>query len=188
MPPVKFNIGAIVQIVIGKIIQNTSRGIDSEGKPFKPYSTRPFSMPFGAFTDFMTKSATSRFNKQNKDNYQIFTKSGKTWILIKGGYLALKTARFKTGESTVNLQVLGTGRGGMLGSIQSKEISDTTALILFGNKRASKLAYYHNISGAGKSKVIRKFLGLPKSDIEDIKKVAIKELIINIDNKIIKIG
>lgn len=180
---ITFDINAITQLIISRIIQNTSKGIDSKGIAFKQYSFKPFGLPAAAFFKFIGVTALKRLNK---NDYSYYKKNGSLWILIKGGYLQLKRARFKTGETTPNLQVIGM-RGGMLGSLTYKVQNANTSIIQFSNQRASTLAYYHNEVGAGKSKVIRHFLGLPDKDIKELKQHIIKDMIIEIADKKVKV-
>jgi len=168
----------IASMIVGKIQERTSKGIDMHGKPFVPYSSRTFAMPYGAFLQYFSGGAknpekTAGIKRYNQlgTGYSLFkTKSGAIWALVEGGYLNMKKARFKTGETTVNLQVRGM-RGGMLGDLQIlsiEKLSDDKREIVIGfrNPEAAKLAMYHQVLGAGKRKVIRQFLGLTPQEMD----------------------
>lgn len=75
-------------------------GKDKNDNDFKAYSYRPFAMPAGA----TTKGALKLLGA-NKQYFE--TKTGATWVVIKGGYLALKKARSPEWDGTVNLTVTG---------------------------------------------------------------------------------
>ncbi len=46
-----------------------------------------------------------------------------------------------------------------------------TVVVFMKNKEKEQIAYYHQISGAGRKRVIRKFFGLSEIDVQDILKV-----------------
>lgn len=143
-------------LALGAVMDNTSKGIDRFGKPFKPYSNKPFAMPYGAFLNYNTKTA---IKKLNKNDYQITGRNGKLWIVVKKGYKFLKQNRFKSSDSNVNLQVRGM-RGGMLGNLVLSNPTKNSISIKFRDSKFAELAYYHTTSGASKSRVIRDFMGI----------------------------
>lgn len=170
----------IAVMIVGRIQERTSKGIDMHGKPFEPYSSRTFAMPYGAFLQYFSFGAkdpenTAGIRRYNKlgTGYSLFkTKSGAIWALVEGGYLNMKKARFKTGETRVNLQVRGM-RGGMMGDLQILSIEklgdDKREIVIgFRNAEAAKLAMYHQLLGAGKRKVLRQFLGITPQEMNDI--------------------
>ena len=57
--------------------------------------------------------------------------------------------------------------GLMLANLSVVDTSDNKIVIGFDDPEAARIAYYHNISGAGKSRVLRKFLGLQEKQWED---------------------
>jgi len=152
--------------VIGAIIDNTSKGIDRFGKPFRKYSIKPFAMPYPAYLNFSTKASIKR-NKKN-ESVSYFKRDGALFVVIKGGYNALKKERFQTGDNTVNLQVRGARGGGMLGELVTGDIKENSITVKFKTSETADLAYYHTVAGVGKSKVIRDFLGLPPSQLAEI--------------------
>lgn len=61
------------------------------------------------------------------------------------------------------------GTDAMMESIDDLVFKDLSGVAMFmDNERAEELAIYHNIKGAGKSKVIRQFWGLTDEDKEAI--------------------
>ena len=54
---------ALAQLLVAAIKQNTLDGFDKDGKPFKPYSTRPFAMPYAAVVN---KVKLKKLEKEGK--------------------------------------------------------------------------------------------------------------------------
>ena len=69
-----------------EILENTAKGIDKDGNPFTPYSTRPFAMPAGAVANKQTARRLQK--KQTKEDPFItwFMRRGKHWIVWHKGY------------------------------------------------------------------------------------------------------
>lgn len=87
--------------IVKHIRKRTQEGRDKDGKPFKPYSTRYFAMPSGATTQAALKRLESAGNL-------FWYKKGKSeWVVIKGGYKALKAAWKPQFGGTVNLTLTG---------------------------------------------------------------------------------
>ena len=140
----------------------TLEGIDAEGKKFVGYSTRPFCRPYAG----VPKTTINRLEAEGSLSY--FTVRGKDrgalWIRIEDGYLEFKRARnpawngvvdlHDTGEMMRNLSVTGTGA--------------SSVTIGFKTFPAAQKAYWHNVSGAGRSHVIRKFLGISPKDMTEL--------------------
>lgn len=150
--------------IISKIIERTSEGIDEDGKPFIPYSSIPFAMPYGAYLANTTQRQRKylEFNKQ----VALFRRGSGLWALIKGGYIEFKRARF-TSDAAPNLQVRGM-RGGMLGDLTIIRKGDNYVIIGFKHEESAKIAAYHQLLGAGKSRTIRKFLGLTDTEKQEL--------------------
>lgn len=153
--------------IISLIQQNTNNGIDQYGKPFKPYSTKPFSMPAGSY--YQNTSLAQR-KVLNESLIWRTSKSGSKWITVKGGYAAYKSARFPQDGGVVNLQYRGFRGNGMLNSLQIIEESPENGYIIIGfsNSQAAQIASYHQVLGAGKSRVLRKFMGINENDVEKV--------------------
>jgi hypothetical protein len=165
---IKVNLPDIVKRRIGlkflaKIRENTLAGIDAHGKPMKGYSTRPFARPMGG----IPKNVRLQLDKEGKITY--YRKKGRaTWVVIEGGYLALKSAWYEDGGK-VNM----TATGKMLRSMRVRLEGDKI-IIEFSREEEAEKAYWHNVSGAGKSRVIREFLGLPDDQASEIAKEEIE--------------
>lgn len=132
-------------------------------------------MPLGAFYSKTTKRQKKKLNSEG--DLQIFKskKSGKRWILINGGYLNFKKAWGGKKADTVNLQWRGMS-GGMLGDLSPLHYTDNSVTIGFRSAEMAKLASYHVLTGAGKSRVIRNFMGLTPPELEEIKKLIIQQI------------
>lgn len=153
---------------IEMIEENVGKGIDIEGKKFEPYSTNPFSMPLGAF--FANTTKKQRETLANEGDLQIFRSksSGKRWIRIDGGYANFKNARFPQDGGAVNLQVRGSRGRGMMSQIavlktEPSSGGESSIVIGFLSSEAAQLATYHHVTGAGKSKTLRRFFGITPS-------------------------
>lgn len=152
----------IAEFAIRSIIERTNKGLDEDYKPFAPYSSKPFTMPYGAYIQNTTKQ------QRDKLKASVVTgEDGLPYVLIQGGYKAFKAARFPQDNGIVNLQVRGM-RGGMLSSLDVISKGDNYIILGFYKSEHAKLAGYHQVLGAGKGKTKRKFLGLNKRDIEEI--------------------
>lgn len=70
----------------------------------------------------------------------------------------------KEGKTRVNLVKTNV----MMGSMTQKAMSNREGRVFFNNKEARDRALIHNVRGSGKSRVIRRFFGLTKSDKDEI--------------------
>lgn len=140
------------------ITLHTQRGMDADGHPLAPYSTHPVAVPAGSLTQ------RARGTLEGKLTY--FRKShGALWVVIEGGYAALKAATYP-GDRTVNM----TATGGMLRALTVVGIDSKANLIRIGFSRqeAAETAYWHMVAGAGKSKTIRNWLGLTRAEMDEL--------------------
>jgi len=166
-------------LIRNKIVENTQKeGKDKDGIPFKPLSTRPFSMPHGAITNKAKK-------KKNPNEIRYFRKRkndpSSLWVTWLNGYKRYKEIMY--GNSMSNL----TATGKMLDTfsvlrvVEKGDSGGTTTLktdfgefqipipkevcIKLGwnskNKEQGKIAEYHKKNG-------RDMLGLPQKQIENI--------------------
>ena len=146
--------------VLERIRANTLKGLDRFGNAFKPYSSKPFAMPAGA----LKQKARLALGKDGVKWFR--AASGSMWVVITGGYVALKSAQRPSGAD-VNMS----DTGGMLRSMTVVQASATGGVVIgFSRPEMAELAYYHTVSGAGPSRVIRDFLGLPDNQIEELAK------------------
>ena len=91
-------------VAVELVVERTLAGQDRHGQAFRPYSTRPLAIPAGS----TTKGALKKLAQQ-EDGLFYFTspKTGSLWVLIEGGYAALKAARYPKDEGAVNLSATG---------------------------------------------------------------------------------
>lgn len=155
--------------VIALIKENTNKGLDKNGQPFRPYSTKPFAMPGGALQEYLGSKFNSFVKNEQNGHWYITKKNGRIGYIVLGGYFALKSARFATGAGIVDLQVRGVRGGGMLSGINIVAEDASSITIGFSNEDAAKLALYHTRLGAGKSRVIRDFFGITPEQVKQIR-------------------
>lgn len=153
--------GKVVFQVLKLIKQNTRVGIDADGQPFAPYSTLPFVRPAAGLQKKALKSL-----EQSKLLTYFNTKEGKLWVLIQGGYAALKKAQYP-GDNTVNLSA----KGSMLRSLGVLSVDEGGGVIGFTRQEEAEKASYHILTGAGKRKTLRNFLGLSDATIHGDEKL-----------------
>jgi len=154
---------AAARVILFITENTTDRGVDKNGKPFKPYSVKPFFMPSGAYINATTKSQRAKLEASNSVHFKS-SKGGKRYVIIEGGYANFKAARFPQHGGKVNLHYSGT----MMGSLAVIGEDANSITIGFTTKEAAERAYYHIVSGAGKSKVKRDFLGITKDQLEEV--------------------
>lgn len=142
----------IGQILIRKIQDRTAQGMDFEGKEFKDYSRRTFALPAGA----VTKRARKLLAKNGLLAWT--NRSGKKWIVVKGGYWNLKMATYAQTSyyGTVNL----TATGEMMRSLRVTETGENEITIGFKDAENAAKAYYNKLMG-------REFLGVLPQDWDD---------------------
>lgn len=163
---------------IDLINQQIKDGIDIDGKPYK-YSESPFLMPYSS-------KVANKFGKDNKGKlYNIVNKNGKKWLIITKGYKSYREA-FNRATDADFLQ----WTGNMLSSIDIINSDSDSAEIGFTNNKAAKIAYYLNVSGAGRGRKLWKFFGLTKEnidkliDLENVSNEEIKPIIDNLLNQV----
>ena len=128
------------------------------------YSTKPFAMPTGAI---MPRSLMLSIIKGKKGNdTQLFKSgSGKLWAVITKGY---KWLREQAGKPSGKVDMRWTSE--LMRSLMVLSVDPEEGTITIGHKgaRNDKLAYWHNVTGAGKSKKIRKWLLLTNDELKNI--------------------
>lgn len=151
--------------VIEEIRENTDKGLDQDGKPFQKYSSNPLYIPAGAiFARGWKTTGKKLLRKRNRQAEYRCKKGGKRWVIIPGGYAVLKNTRFPQDGGKVNLHVTGK----MINGLAITEQGTNFIKIGFSNTEAATKAMYHQVMGAGKRKVKRKFLGLPQDILNGI--------------------
>lgn len=160
------------------INQQIADGIDIDGKKYK-YSESPFLMPYSS-------KVVSKFGKDAKGKlYNVINKNGKRWLVITKGYKSYREA-FNRATDSDFLQ----WTGNLLSSIDIINSDSDSAEIGFTNQKAAQIAYYLNVSGAGRGRKLWKFFGLTKEnidklmDLEQISEMEIKPIIDNLLNQV----
>lgn len=149
---------------ISIIRARTLRGLDKQGNPFKPYSTKPLAIPSGA----ITKRAAKELVKSQEAAY--FERNGKLWIVIQGGYKAAKAAMKKQTDwdGTVNLSL----SGAMLKDLTPLTYdTEGNITIGFASTENAKKARYNRFYG-------REFLGLTDAEMNapDVQELILRAL------------
>lgn len=172
------DIRAFADLVLNKIKERTMRGVGADGLPFRPYSTRPFSMPYSA----VASSQKTQKAIKNKDA-RTFRRSGAFWIVWTGGYKSYKSyMQPNTDTNVVNLMF----RGSMLRNLKVLETNSTPifvdlselniagisgiyeldipaieVVLGFDDEELRNIAYQNILKG-------RDFLGLTDEEINDV--------------------
>lgn len=142
-------------IIVARIKRRTEEeNVDRYGKPFKPYSARPFAMPSGA----TTKRARAVLYKDGGIQYFRSPASEKLWIVVLGGYRALKDAEFAKAGGAGNVNLSRTGS--MLRSLTVTGVNAETGTITIGFSRvdAAQKAKWNIDKG-------RDFLGITDDEL-----------------------
>lgn len=145
------------------IQENIDAGVsvDPSGRasPFEPYSTRPFARPIGG----LTKATIKRLDDAGQiERFQ--REGGRQWIIVLGGYVALKRAMNPAWTGEVDLA----NTGEMRRQIAVLRADENGIEIGFLTAQTSRIAFYHNVAGAGKSRTIRRFLDLTIEQREEL--------------------
>ena len=143
------------------ILRRIGEGRDTDGNQFR-YSRNPYSQPYDP------KLA----KKLGKAGHRLFKKNGgKLWMLVHGGYYSVRKAK---GRGTENdfLQDEGT----MLKALGVRT-GTNTAILGFTDALQSKKAYWLNISGVGKRRVLWKFMGLNTKEQDELAEFATRLLL-----------
>lgn len=134
------------------IKKRTQSGLDKDGAPFKPYSTKPFKMPSGA--------ATKRAKRElmNKGELSYFkTQGGKLWIVVRSGYLGYKKAVYSKTGFTGAPNLMMTGQ--MMGAFAPIVYSDTGFTLGFTRSEEAQKAFWNQQMG-------RDFLGMTEKELQ----------------------
>jgi len=137
--------------IVKHIRKRTLEGKDKDGKPFKEYSTRHFAMPSGA----TTKAALNRLESAGKLFW--FKKGESEWVVIEGGYKALKAAWKPQFGGTVNLTLTGQ----MMKDLSVIELSSDVITIGFNKEENAEKALWNIDRG-------RDFLGIEDKELEKL--------------------
>jgi hypothetical protein len=170
---IKLPAASLKRIGLGIVTMIRERTLKGEGidGPLAPYSTRPFARPLGG--------VPSRTLSALGGNLKRFTtKQGRLWAVIIGGYKAYKAARYPQDGGGVNM----TAEGNMMRSLAVIAVDPATGKIVIGFNReeSAEIAYYHNVSGAGKGRRLRKFMGLTPEEQLKVARLAGVEIQTNL--------
>lgn len=122
----------------------TKQSIDTSRQQ---YSTKPCPIPYGKYLALM--------NSKPPEGAKIFrSKSGHVMVIVAGGYKRIREMAKKQSDHVV----MGwTGR--MMRDFSIIKQGETDAILGFKESESARIARYHNIEGAGKSKVKHPFIG-----------------------------
>lgn len=151
--------------VLAFIEKNIKNGVSYDGDKFE-YSKNPFFRPYDQkiYKKLGGKNAIGTlFNIVHSKN------SGKMGMIILGGYDEYKR---KMHPSAYNSFLTVSGK--MLRSMNLK-VSANEAIIGFSGEEENKRAYWLNVSGAGRSRKLWKFLGISENQKEKLKKLVADE-------------
>lgn len=138
------------------INEQVEQGIDIDGKKYS-YSTKPFFMPY-------SRKAVQKMGKENKGKlYNIVKSKGRKGLIILGGYRLWREVNDRNPDGDF-LQ----WTGNMLASMDVINATDEFAELGFRDKKSAKIAYYLNVTGAGKGRKLWKFFGLTKENQEKL--------------------
>jgi hypothetical protein len=157
---------AIGQKAIELIREQTQKGTDADGKPYA-YSTKPYAMPL--------QPRLRKFIKT--DRVGVFkTKQGKLWAVVRGGYRDYRAmAGRKDDGDYLDFS------GAMLRALDVVRVENTQQsdriVIGFQDAEQARKAFWLNVSGAGKSRKLWKFLGLTPKNQEALARFAEQELL-----------
>lgn len=174
-----FDAGALRRIgewAVARIVERTQEGLDVEGRPFPPYSERPLSIPAGALWSPGSRTAARRLKAQGQLRYWRNRRTGSLWVTIQGGYRAYKEARFPGQGGQVNLTLTGTMMRSL--AVLDVETSERGGVITIGFRQAeaAERAYWHEVTGAGRSRVRRRFLGLTPGEMEELERAIVRAI------------
>lgn len=141
-------------IALRMITEQIEQGIDIEGKRYR-YSTKPFAAPAGSLLKF-ARLALAR----NRELRYFRASSGGLWVVVTGGYASYRRAarRLITGDYL-------TFSGKLLSSMVY-QYDDQRITIKFSTPQQAAIAYYLNVSGAGKGRRLWRFLGLTRRNLD----------------------
>lgn len=91
------------QLAVQLVLDRTTAGRDRFGQAFRPYSTQRLAVPSGS----TTTAARKRLEAAGAIEYFTSKRSGGLWMLVEGGYAALKAARYPQDGGAVNLRATG---------------------------------------------------------------------------------
>lgn len=165
--------------VLARIKERTLQGIDAHGKPFAGYSEKTFAAPAAS----LGKKVFATLDKAGKLSF--FHQEQTLWARVEGGYKLVKATKRPADGGVVNL----TDTGKLLRGLRLLSIDEQGAIrIGWDDPELALLAYYHNVSGAGPGRVVRKFLGIADPELIPIvqEEIAKEQQAVSISADILK--
>jgi hypothetical protein len=145
--------------VIALIEENIKKGVGYDGTKFA-YSDKPFYRPY----DHNLLKKLGGKNGLGKYYNVVTSKTGKLGMIILGGY---KEYKRKVYPSAFNHFLTVSGK--MLRSMNLK-VNDSEAIISFTGEDNINKAFWLNVSGAGRSRKLWKFLGISNNQLKELSK------------------
>jgi hypothetical protein len=148
------------RVARGEFLPGSSPGAES-------YSTEPFARPAGGLPQKVHDAA----EKEGSGVASYFTKDEDLWMTFEGGYKQLREMK---GLQTARVDLMDTGQmlAGMRAQAAREPGGDLQMEVGYieglSPAEAIQLANYHDRLGAGKSQVVRKFIGLTDTEAETI--------------------
>lgn len=147
--------------------ENIRNGIDIEGNQYA-YSTKPFVRPFGLPTQVAMNRLNAAVKRGDKTDDpsapSVFTtKTNKLWVRFPNGYKQFKEIAYPTQAGTF-LRITGQLLAGM------NIIENTEWVVTIGWRDAglSRRAAWLNLTGVGKGRRLWRFLGLRKTQQDEL--------------------
>lgn len=158
---------------LAMIEENVRKGVDTDGKAFK-YGEKPFWRPYDKriIAKLGGKSGAGTF-------YKIVKSNNKLGMIILGGY-----RRYKEKVAGKPLKFLSLS-GQMMRNLNVVSSRQGETIIGFPDKEQAEKAFYLNVSGAGKSRKLWKFMGLRKEQIEELKRMVTDKAKVEIISQLI---
>lgn len=120
------------------------------------YSTKPAPIPYGLYR--------AKAKKKPPSSMPVFTnKSGTVMVILSRGY---KQLREIAGKQSNHVVMSWSGR--MMRNFGIRRKSKDEVVLDFSDSYSERLARYHNIEGAGKSKVTHPFIGLTQAEASQV--------------------
>lgn len=155
-------IGTRVVVIIRR---RTAKGhfLPGSSRRANKYSEKPFALPYGA----AQKNVRKKIDELPPEDVSFFisNKTGSVWVTMKKGY---KSYRALSGRETDHVNLNWSGRMMAALKILPTEPSSFMTKVGFDDPDMKRLASWHNVLGAGKSKRLHKFLGLTKKEEQEL--------------------
>jgi hypothetical protein len=139
--------------------------LDGSSDNATEYSSKPFAMPFGGLQTSALKKQISGMKDNDAPKYFISKSSGNIWILITGGY---KQLREIAGKQTDKVTMTWSGRMMRNLKVLPDSATNRSVTVGFDDATAQRIANYHNIDGAGKSKRMHVFMNFTDDEKKKI--------------------